>query len=73
MIDSCNILRFNRIANQYYFSARCNLKNYDNQIEAFIKWIKPHCAKGSGKNNLIAMVIEEGDEAPTIYYLDKKE
>ena len=55
---------------QWSLFARTNIKNYDNEIEKFIDWIKPYCEQGSGSNDMIAIVIYEEQETPTIYYLN---
>ena len=53
----------------YKINTRSNLKNYDNQIEIFLKWLKPYIAKGSGARDMYAIVTYEEDSEPTIYYL----
>jgi len=40
--DTYSTLRFDEISNAYYLCVRCNLKNYDNEIELFINWINPY-------------------------------
>ena len=57
------------ITGSFRLSIRCNLKNYNNEIELFLDWIKPFICQGSGINNMYAIVTyEEG--LPTIYNLD---
>ena len=56
--------------NMYTVSARCSLKNYENEIEKFLNWIKPWIDIGSGQKDFYAIVIDEKSTTPTIYYLD---
>lgn len=58
------------ISGQYHISTRSNLKNYDNEIETFLEWIKPYVAGGSGAREMYAITIYEEQEEPTIYYLE---
>lgn len=57
------------IDNQWHISARANIKNYDNEIEQFLEWIKPWIEGGSGARDMYAIVTYEEDDEPTIYYL----
>ena len=59
-----------KVDKQWSLFARTNIKNYGNEIEKFIDWIKPYCEQGSGSNDMIAVVIYEEEETPTIYYLN---
>lgn len=40
--DTHSTLRLDDIAGQYALCIRCNLKNYDGEIEAFVDWIDPY-------------------------------
>ncbi|KKL69796.1 hypothetical protein LCGC14_2111370, partial [marine sediment metagenome] len=46
--DTHTTLRFDKISNTYYLCIRCNLKNYDSEIEKFIDWIRPYLADFAG-------------------------
>lgn len=50
----------------YRLSIRCNLKNYDNEIDKFINWIEPYidCCG----NELLGYKRYEENEFPTLYY-----
>jgi hypothetical protein len=63
--------KYDEIAKQWYLHFRTNIKNYDNEIEKFLDWIKPYIKQGSGAANFYAIVTYEEDVIPTIYYLDK--
>ena len=52
-------------------TARSNIKNYQNEIELFLNWIKPYIKSGSGSGDLCAVVIYEEQFEPTLYYLDE--
>ncbi len=61
------------ISESYHVSIRFNTKNYENDIESFLAWIKPFIDSGSGDRDMYAITIYEEDEEPTIYYLKDKE
>lgn len=70
---------FDKIANRWSISFRANCKNYQNEIEKFIEFIKPYVEYGSGTTNIFAIVQYEEDDYPTLYgtegkyeYLDKE-
>lgn len=70
---------FDKIANRWSISFRANCKNYQNEIEKFIEFIKPYVEYGSGPTNIFAIVQYEEDDYPTLYgtegkyeYLDKE-
>jgi len=62
------IFKFNKIAESWFLGSRAALKNYENEIEDFLEWIKPFIEQGSGENNIYAIVIGEHSEEPVIYY-----
>ena len=73
-VNRCvNNFRFDDISNTWILSSRSNQKNYKNDIESFLEWIKPYIEAGSGGRDMYAIVIYEENDEPTIYYLDKKE
>ena len=57
------------IDNCYHISTRSNIKNYENEIETFLEWIKPYIESGSGNRDMYAIVIYEDSSEPTIYFL----
>lgn len=70
---------FDKIAERWCISFRANCKNYQNEIERFIEFIKPYVEYGSGPTNIFAIVQYEEDDYPTLYgtedkyeYLDKE-
>lgn len=70
---------FDKIANRWCISFRANCKNYQNEIEKFIEFIKPYVEYGSGPTNIFAIVQYEEGDYPTLYgtedkyeYLDKE-
>lgn len=65
-----NKMWFDDISNQYVISIRSNIKNYENDIEKFLEWIKPYIDSGSGEREMYAIVIFEYAKEPTIYYLN---
>ena len=40
--DTHSTLRFDDIGKQYVLCIRCNLKNYEGEIQAFCDWIDPY-------------------------------
>ena len=46
--DTHSTIRFDDIGKCFYLCIRCNLKNYDEEIEHFINWIMPYLAHQPG-------------------------
>lgn len=57
------------IDKQWHINTRSNIKNYGNEIETFLEWIKPYIEGGSGCRDLYAITIYEEQDTPTLYYL----
>ena len=54
---------------QRVISIRCSLKNYNEEIENFVKWIRPYVDRGSGNRNMLGYSMYENGEEPKIFYL----
>jgi hypothetical protein len=54
-----------------FFSIRTNLKNYDSQIQKFIKKLAPFIVRGGGCNDYIGHILYEEDSVPTLLFLKK--
>lgn len=67
--DPATKMWLDHITKQWHISTRSNIKNYENEIETFLEWIKPHIDSGSGARDLYAITIYEEQDAPTLYYL----
>lgn len=67
--SSLSQIWFDEISKSWKISSRSSIKNYKNEIEVFLKWIKPHIKSGSGAKNMYAITIYEEDFEPVIYYL----
>lgn len=52
---------------RYYLNVRCNLKNYDNEIEKFLDWLSPYILT----RGFLGYMRDE-DEEPTLLYLEDK-
>ena len=63
-------MSFDKISNEWQVNTRGNIKNYENEIEDFLKWIKPFISQGSGYKEMYAITIYEEANEPTIYYLN---
>ena len=64
-----NKMWFDDISKTYHVSIRCNLKNYQGEIQEFLEWIEPYIESGSGEREMYAIVMYEEDYEPKIYYL----
>lgn len=64
--DTVSTLRYDEIAKQHYLCIRCNLKNYDDEIEKFIDWIMPYLGKQPG--DFLGFHRYEEAEEPTLIY-----
>lgn len=51
----------------YILDARCNLKNYNKEIQTFLDWLEPYVDHGSGSQSFYAIVTPE-DGTPIFYY-----
>ncbi len=56
----------NDIAKSWSLIVRCDLKNYDNEIEKFIDWLSPHLDDHFGQ--MIGYSRYEESREPTIIY-----
>lgn len=57
----------------YHISTRSNTKNYEGNIDKFLKYLEPYIEKGSGGSDIYAFKIHEEDAVPTIYALHPAE
>jgi hypothetical protein len=71
--ETHSVLLYDEIIKCYHISLRSNCKNYENQIERFLKWLKPYIDKGSGKRDMYAIVTLEDAMDSDIYYLNELE
>jgi hypothetical protein len=62
--DTISTLRFDDLAKQYFLCIRCNLKNYDDEIENFIDWIDPYVEAKS--RSFLGFSRPENSEEPII-------
>jgi len=59
-------LHYDDIAEAWFLCVRCNFKNYDNEIEKFCDWIRPHIDKEEG--DFLGFSRYEETETPTLIY-----
>ena len=65
------MFRLDPIARDYRLSSRSNIKNYDGEIEKFLKYLKPYVKQGSGyPHDIWAYVQYEESPFPTMYGVD---
>lgn len=64
--DTHSTLRFDDSSNAYYLCIRCNLKNYDDEIEHFINWIHPYIDKFKGE--FLGFYRYESNDQPTLIF-----
>ena len=62
-------LIYDHILDGYILNVRCNLKNYDREIELFLEWIAPHVHT----NGFVGYMRYEDDEDPTLIYIEYDE
>lgn len=62
--------RFDKVGAMWELAFRCDVKDYNEEISTFLKWIAPHIYSGSGRRNMFAITIYEEDSEPVFYYLD---
>lgn len=64
--DTHSTLRHDEIGECYYLCIRCNLKNYDEEIEKFVDWIDPYLEAFEG--DFLGFSRYEETETPTLIY-----
>jgi hypothetical protein len=57
-------LRYDEIDESYHLNVRCNLKNYDNEIELFLDFIRPYLET----EGFLGYMRYEENENPTLIY-----
>ncbi len=67
--DTHSVLRLEDVTDTYFLTIRCNLKNYDNEIEWFVDWITPYLKKFPG--DFLGYQRYEGNEEPMLIYHEK--
>ncbi len=67
--DTHSTLRFDDMSKAYVLTVRCNLKNYDNEIEKFIDWIKPYVDKIDDYLEFKGYYRYEENDKPTLIYI----
>ena len=58
-------LKFDDIIEGWRLGVRCNLKNYDGEIEHFVDWLAPHIEENG---TLLGFYRYEEDREPTLIY-----
>jgi hypothetical protein len=69
--DTHSTCRYDDIANSRFLCIRCNLKNYDGEIEKFIDWIMPYVDETPGE--FLGFYRHEEDVQPTLIYAPDSE
>jgi len=64
--DTHSTLRFDDISETWYLCVRCNLKNYDSEIEKFVDWITPYLRQTTG--SFLGFSRYEEFEQPSLIY-----
>jgi len=57
-------IKYDHISRQYQMTIRCNLKNYDSEIEHFLDWVRPYCES----EGFVGYMRYEEDDHPTLIY-----
>lgn len=65
--DTHSTVRYDNIAETYFVTIRSNLKNYDDEIHKFLKWIKPYIYYYEDNDFLGYSRYEECKEPDLIY------
>lgn len=64
--DTHSTLRFDKICNVYVLTVRCDLKNYDSEVEKFLDWIAPY----SDTCGFVGYTRYEEDDDPKLIYFN---
>ena len=68
--DTHSTLRYDEISETWFLCVRCNVKNYQNEIEKFVDWILPYCDTLPG--DFLGFSRYEETEKPTLIYAPGK-
>ncbi len=60
---------YDKIPHSWFLTVRCNLKNYDGEINKFLDWIKPV----SSTFGFVGYTRHEEQESPTLIYFDENQ
>ena len=71
-VDPLSDIHVDDISGRHIFAIRCSIKNYEDEIELFIDWIRPYIKRGSGENDFLGYSIYEEAKKPTLYYLHEE-
>lgn len=55
----------------WIFKTQSNIKNYEDELQQFINWIKPFVLKGMFDSGSFAMTLYEEDEIPILFYIEE--
>lgn len=61
-----SVLEFDTLAGAHFLSVRCNLKNYEQEIQKFVDWLTPFFAEEDGV--CIGYRRYEENDDPTLLY-----
>jgi hypothetical protein len=67
--DTHSTIRFDKISKSYYLTIRCNVKNYNDEIELFLKWIKPYVEVIEDYPEFKGYYMYEEEEKPNLIYI----
>jgi hypothetical protein len=67
---SMHLLEFDDISKDWTFIVRCDLKNYDGEIEAFVDWLTPYFDE---EDEMVGYKRYEEDREPTIIYSPERQ
>lgn len=65
--ESLSKIYSDSITHTHHVSIRCNLKNYENEIELFLKWITPYI--NNYIDDFLGYSLYEEDRNPILIYL----
>ena len=68
--DGLSRLSHDKISEDWTVCIRCNIKNYEDHIMNFMKWLEPYVANGSGNLDFLGYSLYEEDDTPILYYLN---
>lgn len=68
--NSSFIINEGKFSNEYLLSIRSSVKNYSNEIDKFVDWIRAYVKSGSGTKDLLGYKLYEADTIPYLFYKD---
>lgn len=70
--DSHSRMSYDKISEDWTLTIRCNIKNYNHEIQNFIDWISPYVTGSGSNDDFFGYVLYEEDTEPKLIFIEQK-